>query len=360
MFVTRYAQAERNIEATKRMDAITLKNNQGYDPLYGAITMTFFPINFVLLPFAPLILLLKSERINDFVLKVQYFVLIVGYAALGLVTSGFLAPLLYLKSVYNAGYLVRANKRERYRGENLVGLAVAIFLGPVIIVLSLLTDLCVLNVVLLRSEKYFEYKYPQVDHLAGLDKLAITRALALAFLANESGQHKGKTEYDLMLMHHHIFKMFENLHDFFCRGSATFKQFESLLRMFNLTKTLASQSSIPNGEGKKKENFIDFGILGNIVADAILYNYYYENIISHSQKKSIPLQEVQVMSKPFKYLDQKRFNTLPSLLRNYCDLFNIFAVNPVVRSFTDVEDDIKTYIEETDFYNRKKQVIKLE
>jgi hypothetical protein len=69
MFVLRYHHLWKNIEAIRRMDIIRLKNTQSYDPVFGAITMTYFPINIVLLPFLLPLMFLKSERLNDSILK---------------------------------------------------------------------------------------------------------------------------------------------------------------------------------------------------------------------------------------------------------------------------------------------------
>ena len=68
MFVLRYFHVWKNIEATRRMDIIKLKNTQCYDKHFGAITMTYFPINIILLPFIPALILMKSERLNNTIL----------------------------------------------------------------------------------------------------------------------------------------------------------------------------------------------------------------------------------------------------------------------------------------------------
>ena len=46
-------------------------------------------------------------------------------------------------------------------------MAVSVFLSPLVIILSLLKDLIVLNVNLLRAEKFFEYKYPKTENFEG-------------------------------------------------------------------------------------------------------------------------------------------------------------------------------------------------
>jgi len=51
MFIFRYKAVWKSIEAKRRTDIIKLKNSQQYDPQFGAISMSYFPINLILLPF---------------------------------------------------------------------------------------------------------------------------------------------------------------------------------------------------------------------------------------------------------------------------------------------------------------------
>jgi len=70
IFVNRYSAIYSNIEAVRRMEIIKLKNSKNYDPLIGAVTMTFFPINILLLPFILPVIGFKSPRVSDLFLKV--------------------------------------------------------------------------------------------------------------------------------------------------------------------------------------------------------------------------------------------------------------------------------------------------
>jgi len=66
--------------------------------------MTFFPINIIILPFIPFLLAFNSGRVNDFVLKFQYTLLIIFYCLLGLMFAIPTIPLLYLKCLINEAY----------------------------------------------------------------------------------------------------------------------------------------------------------------------------------------------------------------------------------------------------------------
>ena len=69
MFINRYSFLWGNLDAVKRMNIIKMKNTSDYDPLYGGVTLTFFPISLIMLPFMPFIVIFKSQRLNEFVLK---------------------------------------------------------------------------------------------------------------------------------------------------------------------------------------------------------------------------------------------------------------------------------------------------
>jgi hypothetical protein len=105
IFINRYRQVWSNIDAIRRMEFINLKNTKSDDPIIGAVTMTFFPINVILLPFIIPVVVFKSYRVNDFILKIQYFTLVLIYASLGLMLAMVVIPLLILKSLANNFYL---------------------------------------------------------------------------------------------------------------------------------------------------------------------------------------------------------------------------------------------------------------
>jgi len=70
MFINRYKYVWQNIDAIRRMEIIKLKNSNSYDSLYGGVTLTFFPISVIVLPFVIPVVVFKSERLNDFILKI--------------------------------------------------------------------------------------------------------------------------------------------------------------------------------------------------------------------------------------------------------------------------------------------------
>ena len=70
MFINRYQVVWRNLDAYRRFIIIRLKNSVSYDRFLGGVTITFFPINFIILPFIMPIIVLKSKRASDFLLKI--------------------------------------------------------------------------------------------------------------------------------------------------------------------------------------------------------------------------------------------------------------------------------------------------
>ena len=159
MFINRYKFVYRNLDALRRMNIIKLKNSASYDKSFSSVTITFFPISIILLPFIPAVIAFKSERLNDFILKLQYTIMMVMYCFLALIISVPVLPLLYCKSVTNAIYIAINNKRQNFKGENIVKLILTISLNPILVVVSYLIDLISLPSLLLKEEKGFEFKY---------------------------------------------------------------------------------------------------------------------------------------------------------------------------------------------------------
>jgi len=112
MFNNRYKIVFENLDFLKRKNIINLKNSSSYDKQIGAITTSFFPINILLLPFIFPILILKNDRLNDSVLKVEYWCLISLYFGLIIGFSIPILPILFLKSVGNSIYIMTVVKKK--------------------------------------------------------------------------------------------------------------------------------------------------------------------------------------------------------------------------------------------------------
>ena len=160
MFVLRYFHVWQNIEATRRMDIIRLKNSQHFDPLYGCITMTYFPINIILLPFVVIVLVLKSERVNNSILQMQYFLLVIAYLFVAVALTVVLVPLLYFKIVANSVFVWYSSRQPlRKKLMQFVQISISLVATPFIMILTLLVDIFTLNSALFLETKYIEYKY---------------------------------------------------------------------------------------------------------------------------------------------------------------------------------------------------------
>ena len=70
-----------------------------------------------------------------------------------------LIPILYMKMIFNALFMGFTTTREHYKGERVVNIFISIFLGPVIIMISLLVDVITLPGVLMRDGETLENKY---------------------------------------------------------------------------------------------------------------------------------------------------------------------------------------------------------
>ena len=105
MFINRYSFLWGNLDALKRMNIIKLKNTSDYNPLYGGVTITFFPISLIILPFIPFVVLFKSQRLNEFILKMQYAIMVAMYCLIGIVLAMPVIPIYYAKCVSNSLYI---------------------------------------------------------------------------------------------------------------------------------------------------------------------------------------------------------------------------------------------------------------
>mmetsp|Transcript_22568 Transcript_22568/g.34872 ORF Transcript_22568/g.34872 Transcript_22568/m.34872 type:complete len:174 (+) Transcript_22568:327-848(+) len=159
MFINKYKYAWKNLAAYRRFNIIQLKNSFSFDQHIGGVTMTFFPINILMLPFIIPILVFRNHRISDFVLKLQYTVMIINYVLFILILIIPMLPLLYLKSVINCIYVSATHNREDYSYQNIVTVIVTIFGGPIIGILSIIVDLISMPAILFRSNRDFEHKY---------------------------------------------------------------------------------------------------------------------------------------------------------------------------------------------------------
>ena len=112
MFNNRYRISYDNLDFIKRKSIVNLKNSSSYDPQIGAITISFFPINILLLPFIFPILILKNDRLNDIVLKVEYWSLMSLYFGMIILSTIPALPLLFLKSIMNSIYIMSFAKKS--------------------------------------------------------------------------------------------------------------------------------------------------------------------------------------------------------------------------------------------------------
>jgi hypothetical protein len=159
MFINRYKTVWVNLDAYRRFTIIKLKNSISYDKFIGGVTLTFFPINIIMLPFSLILTALRSKRGSDIMLKIQYSFMMIIYCLISALMFVPTCPLLIFKIYTNSFFIFFTNKREAYKGENLVQLLMALILGPILIVLSIIIDLLSLPNVLLKDGRNFEHKY---------------------------------------------------------------------------------------------------------------------------------------------------------------------------------------------------------
>lgn len=241
MYINRYSISFNNLESDKRMEIIKLKNSSSFNRWYGAITITFFPISLICLPFIMFLIVFKSERLNDFVLKIQYACMILMYCFIGGAISTLLLPILYMKTIANQLYICFHNKRQDYRGQAFVHLVLVVFVNPVVILLSIVIDLLSLPTMLLKDSRYFEYKYQtHLDELSYTQTESLLSTFIKIFYVNFKQQYanKGPTLAQMMSTHLKIFRIQDNLYDLMCRGMKDYKDALANVQDYNMSKIL--------------------------------------------------------------------------------------------------------------------------
>jgi len=116
MFINKYKQVYKNLDAYRRFNIIKLKNSVAYDKFIGGVTLTFYPINIIMLPFIAPIVGFRSARVSDFLLKIQYVIMMLLYCGIASTFIVPMIPFLYLKIVTNSIFILFNNKRQDYKG----------------------------------------------------------------------------------------------------------------------------------------------------------------------------------------------------------------------------------------------------
>ena len=66
MFSNTYKAVQDNKKSIYLRRILEIKNILCYDAMIGAVSTSFFPINLVILPFIPIVTIVKSKNINEF------------------------------------------------------------------------------------------------------------------------------------------------------------------------------------------------------------------------------------------------------------------------------------------------------
>lgn len=183
---------------------------------------------------------------------------------------------------------------------------------------------------------------------------------------------KGMTLIELMVMHRKIFALVDNLHDLCCRGTKDYRQALANVQDYNMTKVLSRKCSVPSKTGDIKENFCDFNILYAIQMDIELYNYV--DMLMRDFKSGKLAAEVSKKKDGLKReeedkTDGPRLNAGLVLLtmdlaphdmtfkRDNADVMNNFFINIVTRSYTNIDELLKSNTENTE-QNKQKETLK--
>lgn len=77
-----------------------------HDPIIGAVSSTFFPINVIIIPFMPIIVIVKNKKLNEMINKLQYAGMIFLQSGAITLFQIILSPVMYVKMVLNSFHIM--------------------------------------------------------------------------------------------------------------------------------------------------------------------------------------------------------------------------------------------------------------
>jgi hypothetical protein len=105
MFINKYKVVWKTLNAKKRFNIISLKNSHSFDKFIGGVTITFFPFNVLSLIFIAPVIMFRSNRMSEFILKIQYSIMILVYCLITILMVIPMFPILQMKLVVNAVFI---------------------------------------------------------------------------------------------------------------------------------------------------------------------------------------------------------------------------------------------------------------
>ena len=79
MFSNTYKAIQENKKSIPLKRILEIKNSLSFDQIIGSVSTTFFPINIFILPFIPIIMIVKNKNTNETFNKMQYTIMILLY-----------------------------------------------------------------------------------------------------------------------------------------------------------------------------------------------------------------------------------------------------------------------------------------
>jgi hypothetical protein len=79
MFSNTYKAFLENKKSIPLKRILEIKNSLSFDQIIGSVSTTFFPINIFILPFIPIIMIVKNKNTNETFNKMQYTIMILLY-----------------------------------------------------------------------------------------------------------------------------------------------------------------------------------------------------------------------------------------------------------------------------------------
>mmetsp|Transcript_12388 Transcript_12388/g.19298 ORF Transcript_12388/g.19298 Transcript_12388/m.19298 type:complete len:156 (+) Transcript_12388:203-670(+) len=120
---------------------------------------------------------------------------------------------------------------------------------------------------------------------------------------------------------------------------------------------MSHKASIPDPQGYRSKDIVDFDVMTDLFSDITVFNYY-EKLISDHRRGEMTSTETK-LSYALIHHDYtlEKHTTCNQRLRIFGNWFNFVAVRSIIRAFTEIDAKLKEYQEESDFFNLKRKLL---
>lgn len=152
MFSNTYKAIQENKKSIPLKRILEIKNNLGFDAIIGSVSSTFFPINIFILPFMPLIILVKNKNTNETFNKFQYTIMVLLYCVALTIFQLALFPIMLVKLILNTFHIMINSQKQSFFDKYIYPFYI-LLVSPFGILLSIIVDFVTLPKIFWKNEE---------------------------------------------------------------------------------------------------------------------------------------------------------------------------------------------------------------